>query len=345
MVAPAARTVEKFLSAPPHKIDGFLIYGSDAQQGAARAASLCQRIAERSKPPSDVVRLHEADMASDPDRIIIELETRPLFGGRKVIWATGLPPKVQSAIIEAVSRGDLPAALILHAPDIKRTHKITQIFEAADHLAAVPCYGEDEANLSHSLRQFASSLGYELDHEAADLVAARSDFSVLVARSEIEKLATYAGEEKKITLDDVELCLVDQRTAGAAESVDAALSGDGRAAMVSFQRLFGSEGNVVPVLMSLSSSLQRLHAIRAAVDQGRPAKDAIAGFRPPIFFKQQQAVASQMSLWSTSALETALARTNAIIQETRLKPQLAEALTADLLLAIARNARKGRNVR
>ena len=207
------------------------------------------------------------------------------------------------------------------------------------YLAAVACYGEDRDSLIAGIREHVSSLGCEIDADAAALVAARCDFSALLARSEVEKLITYAGPERRITSAEVDDCLIDQQTAGLAEIIDQALDGEGRKAILAFDRFMAVEQNVTAVFVVLSSTLLRLYALRTAVDAGAPVMQAMRELRPPVFFKQQDTLAAQVRGWPAHALSAVLQRLNAVLKETRLKPALAEDLTANFILHIARTKR------
>ena len=294
-------------------------------------------LAKKAGPDAEVIRLHDIDAAAAPDRIATELNTGSLFGGTKIIWLTNLPAKAHAAVLETVATPIDGAFLIAQAPDLK-----TQSFEDVSYLAAISCYGEDRDSLISSIRNHVSSLGCEIDADAAQLVAARCDFSALLARSEAEKLVTYAGPARRITSVDVDECLVDQQTAGLAEIIDHALDGEGRKAMLAFERFMAVEQNVTPVFVVLSSSLLRLYALRIAVDAGAPVKQAIKELRPPVFFKQQDSLAAQVRGWSTHAVTAVLRELNAILKETRLKAALAEDLTANFILRIARTRRGAR---
>jgi DNA polymerase-3 subunit delta len=342
MVALSVASVQKFLSAPPNGVRGFLFYGSDGLQISARAEALASSLTKKSGPDAEVIRLHDTDAAAAPDRIATELNTGSLFGGTKIIWLTNLPAKAHAAVLEAAATPIEGAFLIAQAPDLKKNHKLVQSFEGASYLAAISCYGEDRDSLIAGIRNHVSSFGCEIDADAAALVAARCDFSALLARSEAEKLIAYAGPARRITSADVDDCLIDQQTAGLAEIIDHALDGEGRKATLAFERFMAAEQNVTPVFAVLSSGLLRLYALRTAVDAGAPAMQAIKELRPPVFFKQQDALAAQVRGWPAQALLAVLHRLNAVLKETRLKPGLAEDLTANFILLIARTRRKMR---
>jgi DNA polymerase III subunit delta len=338
MVAPSAASAARFLSAPPGAVRGFLFYGSDILQIAARAECLARRISEKLGPDAEVFRLHDADLATDPSCISIELTTGSLFGGTKIVWLTSLPAKVHPALAELVSSPIDNAYLIVQAPDVKKSHKILQAFEAAPYLAAIPSYGEDRESLSAAIQSQAASGRFEISSGAAALIAVRCDYSALLARTETEKLMTFAGSSARITIDDVEACLPDQQTSELSEITGHALNGDAARSLRAFERFMAAEQNVTPVLAVLSQALLRLHALRMAADSGVPVMQAIKDFRPPIFFKQQDALAGQVRRWPAKALAALTGRLNETLKETRLKPALADGLTIDLLLGIAREA-------
>jgi len=342
MVAPSAASAAKFLSTPPSAVRGFLFYGSDSLQIAARAEALVRTLSQKLGPDTDIIRLHDSELAADPGRITVELSTGSLFGGIKIVWLTSCPLKVQGPLAGIAGSPIEGAYLAIQAPDMKKSHKLVQAFEAAPNLAAIASYGEDEQSLSAAIRQKVQSEGYEIAADAAALIAVRCDFSALLAQSETAKLMTYAGPSRRIALEDVEACLADQQTAGVSETTDYALNGEGRKALLAFERFIAAEQNVTPVLVVLSQALLRLHQVRTAADAGTPLPQAIKELRPPVFFKQQDILAAQARRWTAAALSAQTGRLNTVLRETRLRPALAEDIAADFLIAIAKEARSAR---
>jgi DNA polymerase III subunit delta len=340
MVAPSAASAARFLTAPPSTVSGFLFYGPDNMQIGARAEVLVRTLASKAGPDAEVLRFHESDLSADPGRIAAEIATGSLFGGTKIVWLTALPVKAQAVLAGIAAAPIQDAYLVVQAPDLKKSHKLVQTFEAAPFLAAIASYGEDLESLNASIRRQAQAAGYEIAADAAALIAVRCDSSALLAQSETEKLMTFAGRSQRITLDDVEACLADQQTAGLSEIADSALNGEGRKALAAFERFMAAEQNVTPVLVVLSQALMRLHAVRAAADSGTPVVQAVKELKPPVFFKQQDMLAAQARRWTLAALTAQIGQLNTALRETRLKPGLAEDITVDLLIAIAKQARR-----
>src|SRR5215475_9577887 len=98
MVAPSAASAAKFLSSPPSAVSGFLFYGPDRMQIAARAETLVRTLSSKAGPDAEILRFHESDVSADPGRIAAELATGSLFGGTKILWLTALPVKAHSML-------------------------------------------------------------------------------------------------------------------------------------------------------------------------------------------------------------------------------------------------------
>ncbi|MGA7328825.1 MAG: DNA polymerase III subunit delta [Rhodomicrobium sp.] len=320
---------------------GFLFYGSDSAQIAARAERVVGALAARLGQDAEIIRLHEGDIAPDPARCGMELATCSLFGTTKIVWLTACPAKAQPELAGLPAASLAESYLIVQAPDLRKSHKLVQTFEAKANLAAIACYGEDRESLRAIIARQVSTAGFSIEEEAAALIAIRTDYSSALARTETEKLMTFAGKKSRITVCDVEECLIDQQTAGLSEIIDYALNGDARQALLALERFVAVEQNVSPISAVLSTALLRLHSLRVEADAGVPVVQAIKALRPPVFFKQQDNLAAQVRRWPAGTLAAQICKVNEAVKEIRLKPALATDLTANLLLGIAGEASSG----
>ena len=119
MVAVKTHQANAFLTALDRVPPAVLLYGGDAGLVAERAAQLAKRLAERDDPPGEIIRLDDASLEEDPGRIFVELQTAPMFGGRKVlrtvagrrVTAAQLKPLVEGGDLQGMPdrRGRQPA--------------------------------------------------------------------------------------------------------------------------------------------------------------------------------------------------------------------------------------------
>lgn len=76
----------------------------------------------------------------------------------------------------------------------------------------VPGETEEKRRLATSLAsEMAKQMGAELDRDAAEELVEMLNANLMQIHSEIEKLVTYAGARKQITIDDIELLVIGEK--------------------------------------------------------------------------------------------------------------------------------------
>ncbi len=93
------------------------------------------------------------------------------------------------------------------------------------------------------------------------------------------------------------------------------------------------------IIAATQRYFQRLHRIRSDIDQGRSFEDAIRQLRPPIHFKQKDAIGLQCRTWTTARLGQALSHAARAAKAARLSGALEEAMAEELLMRLAAAAR------
>ena len=132
----------------------------------------------------------------------------------------------------------------------------------------------------------------------------------LVLRREIEKLALYldATAETPATFDLADLAAVgaDLNDAELFELGGVITRGDAAATDIQLTRLAPMGG--IALLRAVLRRFWLLLDLRAAVDGGASPSSAVDGARPPVFWKDKEALAAELGHWRTPMLRAALAR-------------------------------------
>jgi DNA polymerase III subunit delta len=118
LVAIKAQQAESFLKAPDPRLSAVLLYGPDAGLVVERSRALARMLAERGSPPGEIVQLEDADLESDPGRLGLELQTMPMFGGRKIIRARA-GRRIAVPLIKPLLEGPIEGFLIIEGGDLK----------------------------------------------------------------------------------------------------------------------------------------------------------------------------------------------------------------------------------
>ncbi len=342
MVAVKAHQAEAFLKPPGPSVPAVLFYGSDAGLVSERAARLAAVVAARDTPPGEIIRIEDADLDNDPDRLAIELQTIPMFGGSKVVRATAGRRITAAALEPFVTADRLAATLIVEGGNLRPTDALRTLFEKAAKAAAVACYADEAHDIEILIRDTLKSYGLGITPEARDLLVTRVGADRALSRGEIEKLALYAAGKSEIDVGDVEAIVGDASQLAIDRILDGAAAGDAARAVNEYARALAAGESAQTIILAAQRHLERLHKIRSDIDQGRSFEDAVRQLRPPIHFKQKDALGLQCRLWSTERLSQALARASAAAKAARLSTALEEPIAEELLIGLAGAARPAR---
>lgn len=336
MVAIKPQQAEAYLKAPPEAVSAVLLFGSDPGLVSERAQFLAKRKAESSSPPGEILRIDDSDLENDPDKLVVELGTMPMFGGRKVIRTSQSRRVTASSLkplIEDASR--LEGFLIVEAGNLRAEDALRALFEKANGVAAIACYPDEARDLDGLVRDVLAGYKLDISPEAKRLLVSRLGADRGLSRAEIEKLALYGMGKPRIEEADVEAVVGDASELAIDKIIAAAATGRHGVAVREYERAIASGESAQYVIIAAQRHFQRLHRVRMAVENGASLDDAVRGLRPPLFFKQKDAFVAQVDTWTSATLTRALSRIDETQRMSRSGTQAGsvdETVLVDMLL-------------
>jgi DNA polymerase-3 subunit delta len=338
VVAIKSHQADAFIAAGDGAPCAVLFYGSDLGLVSERAGRLARRLAERVDPPGEIIRLDDASLEKDPDRLFVELETVPMFGGRKIVRATA-GRRITAQSLKPLADAPLAGHLIVEAGNLRPDDALRRLFERSPAAAAVACFPDEARDLSAIIEQTLAAAAVRITPEAKRLLIARLGADRVLSRSEIDKLAIYAHGKAVIAESDVEAVVGDAAELALERIVLAAGGGQTLLALAECDRSLAAGESAQAVITALQRHFLRLHRMRAALDAGRSMDDVVRSLRPPPHFKQRDALERQARSWSGAALATALKRIATAAGAARRNAALEVMLAEHLLLGIGTVAR------
>ncbi len=335
MVAVKAHQAQAFLSSPDPKLRAVLFFGSDAGLAGERAQAFAKAAALRSDPPGELIRLDEADLDGNPDRLAVELGTVPMFGGPKVVRVVAGRRINAAALKPLIEGGALEGVLIVEAGNLKPDEPLRALFEKSPLAAAVACYSDGAQDLEALIREMTREARVTISTDARQALVDRLGADRALSRGEIEKLLLYAGPGADIGVEDVDAVVGDVSELALERVTAAAASGQVQRAVAECGRAVASGESPQAIIAAMQRHFQRLHRVRSAVDRGGSIEDAVRQMRPPLHFKQKDAFAAQCRIWTTPRLTQALERISGAAKAARLAGTLDEAMAERLVLGLA----------
>ena len=128
MVAYKASAVASFVKSPKPDCRAALVYGPDAGLVAERVNALAQIFARRAKGETENVWLGERDLADDPARLEVEVNTKPMFAAQSVVRLT-IWPKFDPSPLKDLLATEFANPLIVEAGNLRPDSALRKLFE------------------------------------------------------------------------------------------------------------------------------------------------------------------------------------------------------------------------
>ncbi|MEE4207730.1 MAG: DNA polymerase III subunit delta [Parvularcula sp.] len=347
MAALKPRELEGFLKAPPEEVSLALVFGPEQGLVRERAERLAKAVAEDLSDPWRVISLSEQE-AGDGGRLIDEAQAQSFLGGRRVVRVRGSGPGVTRAVqnlldglkAERIHSGGL---VIVEAGDLKKTAALRKAAEGSPDAVAIACYAEGARDTLAAIRRQCADDGLSIENDAAELLTAALGDDRGLLRREVEKLILFKGfgearESDRITAADVHACLAVVPGEDSFGIAALTFAGDRLGLSRALAEAEAAGTSVISLLRAAQGRAARLLPAAKALARGDSADAALRAIKPPVHFREADAVKRELARWPEPRLEDAaraLFEAEALCKTTGAPDQ---ALAERTLLRLAENA-------
>src|SRR5215203_2103173 len=252
----------------------YLIAGSDtAKIDATRARLRARAEREGGAAALEVFEPGEGRGMPDHEALLGAIPAMSLMDSRRYLLADGIErwrDKQLEPVAAALAELPPDLTLVLICRD-KPAAKLMKAVKAASgevHEFEAP----KARDMPRVLVAEAQRLGYRLEPAAARLLVERMGANPVRLRSELERLALWAGEGGEVRAEDLEAMVTDTSEAVVWSLSDALIEGNAATALQIGERLIGQGENVTGLIYGLASRLRGACAAVAQLEEGIPPK-------------------------------------------------------------------------
>lgn len=300
------RDIEPFIRNPDPSARVILVYGPDDGLRRERAETIGHKLVGDLSDPFNVILLSGEDVLADPARFEDEARAISMMGGARLVRVSDATDRLSAIISAYLDDPSDETAVILEAGNLGPRSSLRTLCEKAKNAAALPCYVEDERDMSRLIRESCEGARIRIEPDAVAWLAAHITGDRQRARREIEKILLYANDQNSLNLEDVQACCGGAGARNLDDLIMALGQKNAAAALNSFELLCEDGVAFITILRSLQNHFRRLHICRAAIANGLSDDQAMKGLKPPVFFKHQPGFKAQLQLWSEDSLLTAM---------------------------------------
>jgi DNA polymerase-3 subunit delta len=193
--------------------------------------------------------------------VLDDVCTRPFFTSRRLVIVEDADPFISKHRKDLEAYAERPCEsgiLLFRSKQWTASTRLAKIVERVG--LAIDCSGPRDAELASWLTQLAKTrFDAQLDPEAARLLVELVGPEAGILATEVEKLAVYAGDSKRIDRQDIVKVVGAGRVETIWKTLDAALAGQARVALEHLDQLLASGDEPTPLLAAMSVSLLKTH--------------------------------------------------------------------------------------
>jgi DNA polymerase III subunit delta len=341
MVALKTADIERFMARPDPAKPVILVFGPDTGLVGERADALVRSAVEDPRDPFALARIDGDDLADEPERLVEEAHTVPLFGGRRAVWVKAGTRQITSAVERVLaSPPDVDCRIVIEAGDLRRSSPLRTVCERASNAVALPCYADSARDLDRLIEDEVRGTGLTITPEARALLTSLIGEDRAASRAEIRKIVLYAHGKAVIDRDDIAAVVSDASAPALDGLVDAAFAGRTDELETGFAKVRSSGVAASTIVGAAARQAAALHRLRLAVEQGDSIRAAVDSAVPPLHFSRKELVQAAVRQWSAKRLEAILVQFGTTSLDVRKFPRLAYPLVQRALTSIAVEARR-----
>ncbi len=299
---------DSFVQNLPASIRAVLLYGPDQGMVRERADKLITSCTGDRRDPFRVVDLSADELKADPARLADEAAAFSMTGGRRAVAVANAADNLTGICQDALAAATSHALIVLQAGELRSQSSLRRLFEKEGSAAAIACYPDSESGLARLIETELGAQNIAIDADAIAFLTSHLGTDRQLVRSEVQKLALYAGDGGQLTESDIRACIGTSADFALDDVIYAATDGDQRAVDTALQQAWQADAAPVAMVRALQRHIQRLAAVATRIAAGTDGRQALRTLRPPVFWKQEQRFLAQARHWPPPHLADALAR-------------------------------------
>ncbi|MDI9408871.1 MAG: DNA polymerase III subunit delta [Candidatus Pacebacteria bacterium] len=332
------------LAAQGNGLTLILFFGSDSGHCTERAQTI---LAQQGLALSDsfrVSRLTGSQLQDDPSLLPTEASSLCFSGGRRLVWLTEVEERSGASAIQSYLKNPQGEGLIVvMAGELSSKSALRAAVKASPIALLVPCYPDGAREIEQLGKKLLAQDRITIDPDALKSLTELLGSDRMVTRSEIEKLALYAGQGGKLSQAEVLTLLGDSAAVSMNDAISAAAAGSFVKLDRAIQRVFAEGESAVAIIRSTMQYFLRLQNFVQLKDLGQSASAVVAAARPPVFWRDKDQMIDNVQFWSHKNIDRVMAlllRAEILTKSTAYPDQLVASQT---LLQIAYIGRRSQS--
>jgi len=254
----------------------------------------------------------ENEILNNKETFFSNLLTKSFFENEKLIIINRATDKIKELVEEIVKKNPEEVILIVNGGTLEKRSKLRSFFEKNKLTVCVPFYEDNAQTLSIITSQFFRENNIQISQQIINLIVGRSRGDRQNLKNELEKIKNFSQNKKKIEIEDILKLTNLAENYRVSELIDSCLSKNKKKTINVLNENNYSQEDCILITRTMLIKTKRL--VRLCKEQAKLNNlDAtIAGFKPPIFWKDKEIIKQQIKNWSYNKAKSLLYEINEV---------------------------------
>ncbi|MDR2777419.1 MAG: DNA polymerase III subunit delta [Rickettsiales bacterium] len=190
--------------------------------------------------------------------------------------------------------------LLITSDSLETSSSLRKYSEKSKHIACIPCYSETSADLAVFIRKKLQEYNLTANSNVISYISSIGASSTTL-ENEIQKLYLYkGGEDRVVSMDDVQNCLVDSTASSLDDLLNNFCSLDRKATLESMNRILGGGAEPIAVLRAMIRHFLMLQRMCRMLEDGGNLENIFTVER--IFWKSQDSMRRYIGKWTAEGI-------------------------------------------
>jgi DNA polymerase-3 subunit delta len=284
------------------------------------------------KYQNKIHRYEEKEILDNINDFYNTVLTKSFFDNEKLIIISRVSDKVRAIIEELIEKKPDDIRFILNSKNLEKKSNLRKLFEKEKSIICIPFYEDNNQTLNSIVSEFFRNKKIPISQQLINILIERCRGDRKNLNNELQKIEGFSLNKKSITSQEIIKLTNLADNYSASELIDHSLAKNTRKTVTILnENNYSDEDNII-IIRTLLTKLKRLVKIYELVDEKNNIDQAVASFKPPIFWKDKPLVTQQMLSWKKNQLENLIYESNEIELLIKKNSSVAKNILSDFII-------------
>ena len=264
------------------------------------------------KLKENIFRYDEKEILDNKGDFFNGLFSKSFFEKKKLLIISRATDKLVDIIEEILEKKIEDIKIVLNASSLEKKSKLRKLFEKNKSIVCIAIYEDNIQTLSMIARNFFKLNKIPISQEIINLLIERSRGDRGNLTNEMGKIESYIKTNKNISPQEIFKLTNLAENYSVSELLDSCLSKNSRKTISILNENSFALEDCILIIRSFSIKLKRLYKIHEEYKKNKNLDSIISSYKPPIFWKDKDAIKKQINLSNLENIENMIFKTNDI---------------------------------